>query len=122
MTLTLELPPDVEGALAEDARHQGTTPEQLVLDDLRQRYVIRREVASQYLPADINQEDPTLALFAQWAAEDPVMGPEDAAARQREGDELMVSLQGSRFTLEGRTDFNALLNDDGEDTPKEKAA
>lgn len=101
MTLTLELPPEVEGALANEARRRGKTPEQLVLDDLRTRY-----------PAPKNSPDTMTALFAQWEAEDPVLGPEDAAARQREGDELMAALQANRFNLEGRTDFRALLGDD----------
>ncbi len=101
MTLTLELPPEVEGALAEEARREGTTPEQLVLKDLRRRYVVPEP-----------RPDTMLELFAKWEAEDPVTGPEDAAARQREGDELMAALQANRFNLEGRTDFRALLGDD----------
>ena len=103
MTLTLELPPDVEGALAEQARREGTTPEQLVLKDLQQRY-----------SAPAPRPDTMLELFAKWEVEDPITGPEDAAARQREGDELMAALQANRFNLEGRTDFHALLSDDAE--------
>ena len=41
MTLTLTLPPEVEGALAEEARHKGTTPENVALDDLRHLYIHR---------------------------------------------------------------------------------
>ena len=62
-----------------------------------------------------------VALFARWAAEDPVTGPEDAAERQREGDELMAALQANRMNLEGRTDFRALLGD-GEEDGHQKAA
>ena len=40
MTLTLELPPEGEGALADEARRKGTMPKQLVLEDLRQRYPV----------------------------------------------------------------------------------
>ena len=42
MTLTLTLTPDIEQALAEEAGDQGTTPELLALDSLRQRFVARR--------------------------------------------------------------------------------
>lgn len=35
MTLMLELTPDLEGALAEQARQQGTTPERFALAGLR---------------------------------------------------------------------------------------
>lgn len=104
MTLTLELPPEVEGALAEEARRKGTTPEQLVLKDLRQRY-----------SAPDPHPDTMTELFAKWEAEDPITGTEDATARQREGDELMAALQANRFNLEGRTDFRALLSDDDEE-------
>jgi len=37
MTLTLVLPPDMDRALAEDARRQGTTPEQVVYSDQLRR-------------------------------------------------------------------------------------
>ena len=103
MTLTLELPPEVEGALANEARRKGTTPAQLVLEDLRRRY-----------PAPAprqDTQDKMTALFAQWEKEDPITGPEDAAARQREGDELMAALQANRFNLEGRTDFTQFRDD-----------
>lgn len=36
--MTLELPPEVEGALENEARRKGTTPALLVLEDLRRRY------------------------------------------------------------------------------------
>jgi len=88
MTLTLTLPPEVEEALAEEARRKGTTPEKVALDDLRQLYVRNSDV-------DLKPEpplDPTLALWAQWEKDDPVTGPEDLALRQREGDELMAFL------------------------------
>jgi hypothetical protein len=38
MTLTLELAPEIEAALAEEARRQGTTPESLALKTLRERF------------------------------------------------------------------------------------
>ena len=110
MTLTLDLPPEVEAALAEDARRKGTTPEELALDNLRRSYVDPAPETPAALPTMVGKPvSPMVALFARWAAEDPVTGPEDAAARQREGDELMAALQSSRMNLEGRTDFSKLL-------------
>lgn len=93
MILALELPPEVEAALAEDARREGTTPERIIADALKRQYVA--PIATKKAVGSM------AALFAQWAAEDPVTGPEDAAARQREGDELMTALQASRTTWKG---------------------
>jgi len=39
--MIIQLTPDVEQALAEAARNLGTTPEQLALDSLRERFVDR---------------------------------------------------------------------------------
>lgn len=110
MTLTLELPPDVESALAEEARRRGTTPEQIIADNLRHSYV------PPALAGGPPREDPTLALFAQWAAEDATDDPEEIARRNWEWEETKANLQANRFSLEGRTDFRALLGG-GEDDP-----
>jgi hypothetical protein len=37
--MNIELTPDLESALTEQARKQGTTPEMLALDSLRERFV-----------------------------------------------------------------------------------
>ena len=39
MTITLDLPPEVEGALTQEARRRGMTPEGLALDELRRLVV-----------------------------------------------------------------------------------
>ena len=123
MTITLELPPEVEAALTEDARRKGMTPEELALDNLRRSYVTPTHEATAAIPATAERLiSPMVALFAQWAAEDPVTGPEDAAARQREGDELMAALQANRMNLNGRTDFGDLLGDSKEDEHQEVSA
>jgi hypothetical protein len=116
MTLTLELPPDVESALAEDARRKGTTPEELALDNLRRSYVPPSRAVGP------PREDPTLAIFAQWDAEDATDDPEEIARRIQEWEETKANLQANRFSLEGRTDFRALLGDDQEDDSQEKAS
>ena len=118
MTLTLDLPPEVEAALAEDARRKGTTPTEMILEDLRERYVPAQEAALVSPPA----RNPMLDLFAQWAAEDATDDPEEIARRNREWEETKANLEANRFSLEGRTDFRVLLGEDSEDTPQEKAA
>ncbi len=94
MTLTLTLPPGVEGALAEEARRQGTTPEKVVLDDLRQLYD-HRSVASTTLIV----EDPTLAIFDQWDAEDATSDPEEIVLRIQEWDQTKANLAVGQFDL-----------------------
>jgi hypothetical protein len=44
--MIIELTPDVEQALAEEARKLGMTPEQLALDSLRERFVGREALPS----------------------------------------------------------------------------
>jgi len=118
MTLILDLPPEVEAALAEDARRKGTTPEELALDNLRQKYVAHMALSS----TTGKPVSPMVALFAQWAAEDATDDPEEIARRNREWKETKANLAANRFSLEGRTDFRALLGEDAEDAPQEQAA
>jgi hypothetical protein len=101
MTLTLELPPEVEGALADEARRKGMTPEQIVLENLRQRY-----------PVIVPRADSMAALFAKWDAEDATDDPEELARRNQDWEMTKATLEANRFSLEGRTDFRALLGDD----------
>lgn len=55
--MTIQLTPEIESALAEAARRQGTTPELLALDCLRARFV------SAELGQSGNSEKGTLADF-----------------------------------------------------------
>ncbi len=91
-------------------RHDACAP-----DNLRRSYV------PPVLAVEPPREDPTLALFARWAAEDATDDPEEIARRNREWEETKTNLQANRFSLEGRTDFRVLLGD-GEDNPQEKAS
>lgn len=111
MTLTLELPPEVEGALENEARRKGTTPAQLVLEDLRRRYPAPA-------PRQDNQNKMT-ALFAQWDAEDATDDSAEIARRNQEWEATKAALEANRFSLEGRTDFRTLLG--SEDLPGETA-
>jgi hypothetical protein len=38
--MNISLPPDIERAVVEHAREQGTTPELLVIDSLRERFLL----------------------------------------------------------------------------------
>lgn len=42
--MTITLPPDLERSLEEEARKNGTTLEQFVVDDLRKRYARSEEI------------------------------------------------------------------------------
>jgi len=55
--MIIELPPDIEQALAEEARKLGTTPEQLAVDSLRECFVGREA------PPFPAKEPETLAHF-----------------------------------------------------------
>ena len=119
MTLTLNLPPDVEDALVDDARRKGTTPEGLVLQDLRLRYAIETLPAAKHSSKN-NNENAMLALFAHWEAEDSTDDPKELARRQQEGDELMAALEANgRLSFEGRTDFSDLLDLDNDPMEQE---
>ena len=120
--MTLILTPNTETRLRELAARRGQAPED-VIDALVQREMTADAPITENPAMPLTaQTDPTLALFAQWAIEDATDDPEEIARRQKEGDELMAALQANRFSLEGRTDFKALLGDDDQANPPEKAA
>lgn len=96
MTLTLDLPPDVQDAIAKAAQEQGKTPEQEALEGLRRLYV--RLASPQPKPAQ-PAVDPTLALFAQWAKEDATDAPEELARRNRDWEETKSNLAANRMRL-----------------------
>jgi hypothetical protein len=55
--MIITLPPDIEQVLVEQARKQGTTPELLVLDSLRERFM------PSPLPKGTTEDEGTLADF-----------------------------------------------------------
>jgi hypothetical protein len=75
MTLTIELTPIEEAQLTAAARQAGLDPAELA-----------RQLVTTHLPpaTPATPEDPTLALFAQWDADDAQMTPEDIAEAQRD--------------------------------------
>lgn len=73
MTVTLELTPTEEARLAEASRRTGLPPAEAI-----------HSVLAEHLPLiDVEENDPTLALFAQWNAEDAAMTAEETDAEQR---------------------------------------
>lgn len=55
--MNISLPPDIEHAVVEHAREQGTTPELLVIDSLRERFLLPQSFST---PTD---DEGTLADF-----------------------------------------------------------
>jgi hypothetical protein len=75
MTLTIELTPSEEALLAAAAQQEGVDPAELV-----------RKLVIERLPPLAERgldEDPTLALFAQWEQEDAAMTPGEVAEENR---------------------------------------
>ncbi len=107
MTLTLDLPPDLESALTEDARRKGTTPAEMILEELRQKY-FTPDAGSVVAQKPVSA---MVALFAQWDAEDATDDPEEIARRNQEWEETKANLAANRMNFEGRTDFRAILGD-----------
>ena len=77
MTLTLDLSPTEEAQIAAVAQRTGLSPAEAA------RKLLTQNLPSVPAAASQNAADPTLALFAQWKAEDAQMTPEEAAAEQR---------------------------------------
>ena len=72
MTVTLELTPTEEARLAEAVRQTGLSPNEAA-----------HSVLAEHLPSVDTENDPTLALFAQWNAEDAAMTAEEADAERQ---------------------------------------
>jgi len=87
MTLTIELTPLEEAQLTAAARQAGLDPAELA-----------RKLVTARLPSATpdTPEDPTLALFAQWDADDAQMTPEDIADAQRDYDEFTQQMNAER--------------------------
>jgi hypothetical protein len=87
MILTIELTPTEEAQLTAAARQAGLEPATLA-----------RKLVTEHLPAvtPATPEDPTLALFAQWDADDAQMTPEDIAEAQRDYDAFTQRMNAER--------------------------
>jgi hypothetical protein len=87
MTLTIELTPTEEAQLTAAACQAGLAPAALA-----------RQLVTEHLPplTPDTPEDPTLALFAQWDADDAQMTPEDIAAAHRDYDTFTQRMNAER--------------------------
>jgi hypothetical protein len=87
MTLTIELTPTEEARLTAAARQAGLAPTELA-----------RKLVTEHLPAATPDlpEDPTLALFAQWDADDAQMTPEEVTEAQRDYAEFTRRMNAER--------------------------
>jgi hypothetical protein len=74
MALTIELTPEQEAQLAAAAKKEGLDPAEFA-----------RKLVTEHLPLTVvgDEEDPTLALFAQWKEEDAQMTPEEIEQERR---------------------------------------
>lgn len=97
--MTLTLTPKTEQRLLALAARRGQTPEAVIDAFVEQETSEEASAIKDDPMPSIGQMDPTLALFAQWAEEDKTDDPEEIARRQKEGDELLASLQANRLSL-----------------------
>jgi hypothetical protein len=94
--LTLELPPEIETRLKDEALRQG----------LRAEEYARRLIVKHLPPAGAGQS--LSDLFATWETEDAVTDPAEVARRDREVEALKETMNRNRREMEGpgsRTPF-----------------
>ena len=93
MTLTIDLTPTEEAQITAVAHSTGLSPAEAARKLLTQNLPSVSENISQTM------EDPTLALFAQWKAEDAQMTPEEAAEEQQLWEQFEQNVNETRDTL-----------------------
>ena len=97
MSITIELAPDQEARLAAAAKGQGLDPAALAT-----------RLVTEHLPPvaeHAEQQDPTLALFAQWEQEDANMTPEEIAQERRLWEEFKANVNVERDRAGARRVF-----------------
>ena len=101
MTLTLDLSPTEEAQITAVAQSNGLSPAEAARKLLTQNLPPVPDAVSQ------NMADPTLALFAQWKAEDAQMTPEEAAEEQRLWEQFEQNVNETRDALGMRLTLQA---------------
>jgi hypothetical protein len=93
MALTIHLTAAEEARLETAARQEGLDPAELA-----------RKLVIERLPPLIpdEEEDPTLALFAQWEREDAAMTPEEIEEAKREAEEFKQNINAERARADSR--------------------
>ncbi len=94
MTLTLELTPETEKRLAEEAARRGQSPTDTAL-----RFVEEALLKPPAAPDAENQA--FIDLLRQWREEDASMTPEEADQAEREFEEFKTNMNANR-AAEGR--------------------
>jgi hypothetical protein len=82
MSLTLNLPTDLENRLRLEAERRGVEPESFALS------LLEKHLVSQ----TVSPSNSLARLFAEWDAEDATTDPQELARRQKEWEELRASL------------------------------
>ena len=91
MRLAIELSPGEQARLAAAAKQEGVAPAELA-----------RKVLTEHLPPlaeEPQPEDPTLALFRQWAEEDAKHTPEEAAQENELWEQFQANVNETRALL-----------------------
>ena len=91
MSLTIELNAAEQARLAAAAKQEGMAPAELA-----------RKVLTDHLPRlaeGAQDEDPTLALFREWAAEDAKRTPEEAARENELWERFQANVNETRVAL-----------------------
>src|SRR5437773_2687352 len=91
MSLTIDLDPTDEARLAAAAKQEGLAPAELV-----------RRVLAEHLPPlaeGAPEEDPTLALFRQWGAEDRKRTPDEVSKENELWERFQANLNETRQAL-----------------------
>jgi hypothetical protein len=93
MLLTIELTPTEEAQLTAAAPHVGLAPAELA-----------RKLVTEHLLTVTSDlpTDPTLALFAQWDADDAQMTPEEVTEARRDYDEFIRRMHAERVCAGAR--------------------
>lgn len=89
MTLTIQLTPDAERRLRQNAIASGKTVEQYIEQLLR-------ELPEAPAPSE---HETTVALFQQWAEEDARLTPEEAARDDDDWQQIETNILANRLTL-----------------------
>lgn len=96
MTVTIELSPEQEAHLHAVAQREGL--------DLAE--VLKKFVAEHLAPTPpVQEQDPTLALFAQWADEDRDITPIEIAEENRTWEEFKININAERDRAGARRVF-----------------
>ncbi|MBV9849323.1 MAG: hypothetical protein JO250_06520 [Armatimonadetes bacterium] len=93
MTLTIDLTPSEGARLDAAARQEGVGAAALA-----------KKLVTEHLPPapPATEEDPTLALFAEWDREDEQMTPEELAAAQKDFAEFKHNINAERVRAGAR--------------------